>query len=198
MIKAILLDMGGVALNGKIEQVLEKLARHLGIDAKHFSQFYSKYKPELQSGKMKTVDFCNLVKNEFNIQEDIIPIWTKTYLEVMTLNNPLLDFIRELRGKYQVGVITNTIDLHAAINRKRDAFKHFDEVIVSCDAGLVKPNRGIFDLMLKKLSVKGEECVLIDDRENHVQVARKIGMHGLIFKTLPELKRDLEKVEVEV
>jgi len=198
MIKAIILDMGGVVLTSQLGTVLEEIAKKLSIDPKEFGHFYYRYKQELQSGKLKVSDFAKLVQKEFKPTKEIIPIWTDAYLRTMTLNLPLLNLIENLRNKYKIGCITNTTDLHAQLNKERKAFRYFDEVIISCDVGLVKPNKEIFELMLKKLNVKAKDCIFVDDHENHVQAAEKLGMNGIVFRNTSEFIQKLKVLGINL
>lgn len=198
MIKAIILDMGGVVLHGKIETVLDCIAEELHISKEEFSQLFRAHKKELQEGKMKISQLCELVKEKYGIEKDILPIWKKCYLAIMTFNTEVLELITKLRKNYKIAVITNTSDIHTKINRERDAFKYFDEAIASSEAGMVKPNKEIYEAMLGKLKVKPEECIFVDDRESQVEPAVALGMKGLVFTDIKKFIEDLKRLGVKI
>ena len=41
--------------------------------------------------------------------------------------------------------------------------EYFDEILVSGDIGINKPNKGIFEYVANKLDVKCEECLFVGD-----------------------------------
>lgn len=197
MIRAIIFDMGGVILTSEMSELLAKIAERLRIDKKQFADLYYQHKSAILTGKMKMSEFCELARKKFEVHEDILPIWRDTYMKIMKLNIPLLNLIQNLRKKYRIGVITNTVDLHAEINKERGVFKYFDEVAISSDEGMKKPDKEIFDLMTKKLNVKAKECIFVDDHESHVRAAEKMGMNGITFQNNQQLIRELEKAGVK-
>ncbi len=188
--------MGGVVLNGKIETVLNAIADKLNINNEEFSNLFRIHKNELQTGKMKIIELCELVKEKFNITEDIIPIWKDCYIQTMTFNNETIELINKLRKNYKIAVITNASDLHTEINKERNAFQYFDEVIASNEIGITKPDERIYRIMLDKLKVKSEECIFVDDREAQVLPATVLGMKGVLFSTVPKFIEDVTKLGV--
>ncbi len=58
----------------------------------------------------------------------------------------------------------------------------FDGVVFSGDVGLIKPMPEIYDLLLKRYSLRGEECLFIDDLPVNVAGALHEGMNGVVFR----------------
>lgn len=59
----------------------------------------------------------------------------------------------------------------------------FDEIIVSGDVGVEKPDREIFLMMCEKLGIKPCECVYVGDNPfNDIGGAKNAGMHTLHIK----------------
>jgi HAD superfamily hydrolase (TIGR01509 family) len=87
-------------------------------------------------------------------------------------------------------------DLYAKINRERDVFEPFDICILSCEVGLIKPQKEIFELAIRKLDLKPEECVLIDDREKYLSVPRDMGFRVIRYKGNKKLIEELKVIGV--
>lgn len=51
-----------------------------------------------------------------------------------------------------------------------------DDAVFSCDVGLAKPDRRIFLLAADRLGVDPEDCLFVDDREENLEAARRVGM----------------------
>jgi len=59
---------------------------------------------------------------------------------------------------------------------------HFDDLVISGEVGLRKPDPAIYRLAAERLSVAPSVCVLIDDLERNVEVARELGMIGIVHR----------------
>ena len=57
----------------------------------------------------------------------------------------------------------------------------FDGCVFSFREGVVKPDPEIYKRLLKRYDLKPEECAFIDDTEENVISARKLGMAGIVF-----------------
>ncbi|MBO4728464.1 MAG: HAD family phosphatase [Spirochaetaceae bacterium] len=56
-----------------------------------------------------------------------------------------------------------------------------DGMVVSGKVKLLKPDRAIYEALMKKYGLKSEECVFFDDRAENVEGARKCGINGIVF-----------------
>ncbi|MEV0446020.1 HAD-IA family hydrolase [Streptomyces spectabilis] len=56
----------------------------------------------------------------------------------------------------------------------------FDEVVLSTEHGVRKPDPAIFRLVLAKLGVPAERCLLVDDSEENLAAAHRVGITPLL------------------
>ena len=56
-----------------------------------------------------------------------------------------------------------------------------ENYVVSSSVRLVKPDPAVYRLLLSKYSLKPEECLFIDDREDNVNAAIRLGMSGIVY-----------------
>jgi putative hydrolase of the HAD superfamily len=57
-----------------------------------------------------------------------------------------------------------------------------------------KPELKIYRLTLKKLKVKPEECIFIDDKEKNLKPAKKLGIKTVLAKNPKQVIRDVCKI----
>ena len=57
-----------------------------------------------------------------------------------------------------------------------------ENIFVSYELGLLKPDVKIFQAVLQKLGVKPEEVFLVDDKPQNVAAAESIGIQGVLFQ----------------
>ena len=105
---------------------------------------------------------------------------------------PMIESIRE-RG-YKVYFLSNMSE--HVINSNPSAFDfvgHMDGGIFSCHVHKIKPDAAFYELLMEKYGLVPEECLFIDDHSDNIAAGRKLGMKGIIFKNLEQLKADLDK-----
>ncbi len=61
------------------------------------------------------------------------------------------------------------------MDERFDLYSHFDHKFVSYKLKMQKPSKRIFAYALRKLKVKPEEALFIDDKEANLRPARGIG-----------------------
>jgi len=108
------------------------------------------------------------------------------------IDHGILNFLRSLKPKYKVGLISNAWSgLRAYIVREKfdDVFDH---MTISAEVGVAKPSARIFEIALDQLQVKAKEAVFVDDVVENIEACEKLGMQGIQFKdpesTLKQLR----------
>ena len=71
------------------------------------------------------------------------------------------------------------------------AFGLFEQIMLSGEYGLIKPDARLYALALGHYGIAAEHLVFIDDRLENVEGARKAGMQGLVFTSADNLRADL-------
>ncbi len=70
-------------------------------------------------------------------------------------------------------------------------FRHFRDIVVSGDEGLLKPEPEIFQLCLERNGLSAERCVFIDDSAKNVAGAAALGIDAILFQSSEQLESDL-------
>ena len=105
--------------------------------------------------------------------------------------------IRKLKGKYRLGLLSNTNEWHFLRHiRKVPVFPLFDAVTLSFEVGALKPEREIYLDALRKLSLPPEACVFIDDIGKYAEGAAVLGIRGIRYTGPAELLRELSGLGV--
>lgn len=68
----------------------------------------------------------------------------------------------------------------------------FDDVVVSGEVGLVKPDAQIYHHLVDTFGVVPDTALFIDDRAENVEAAERLGFHGHHFHDPAALRRHLE------
>ncbi len=116
-----------------------------------------------------------------------------SYLKVDT---KLVDVIKQLKSAgYKIVLLSNAN--HTFFDRKIypifPEFKDiFDEIVISSQVGMVKPNADIFLYTLEKINILPEEALFIDDSQSNVTAAEQLGIHGYLYTNYDSFVNFLE------
>lgn len=201
MIKAIFFDLGDVLTNNSFKQVLVKIAENLNLKYEDIDKVNKEYKSRMMVGEMSVKDISQIFKDRFNLSfttKEIYDIWEKSYKAVRTINTELCDVAARLKKRYIVGMISNIYDLMAEIDRERGILDTFDPCILSCEVGLQKPGKEIFELALKMVNLKADECVFIDNKADHLIDPEKLGFHVILFENNKKTLKELNKFGIQI
>ena len=96
-----------------------------------------------------------------------------------------IPIIQDLKDKgYKVYYLSNwpawTHDLLQEAG-KFDFLKLMDGGVFSYDVGYMKPDEEIYKILINKYKINPEEAVFFDDREENIEAANKLGIHGVHF-----------------
>lgn len=142
---------------------------------------FSIYRPNYNlasTGNMKYDDFMRLFG--FTDSQKAKREYIEKYL---TFDPEFIDFANQYKSKnVRFALLSN--DISEWSEYIRDFYnigKYFDFCVVSGDVGIRKPERAIFELTLKKCNCDADDCFLIDDNINNLQIAEELGMNAILF-----------------
>jgi len=67
----------------------------------------------------------------------------------------------------------------------------FDDIVVSGEVGVIKPDARIFHILLGRRGIRPEQAVFIDDVEANAAAACALGIQGIHFRSPDQLRREL-------
>ena len=107
----------------------------------------------------------------------------------------LAAYLNGLRPHYRTAVLTNAgTDFRATFSRAFQLEKIVDEVIISAEEGIAKPDPDIFLLAASRLGVDPQEAVFFDDMPENVDGARQAGMQAFHHTDARQTMQALEKL----
>lgn len=106
-----------------------------------------------------------------------------------------VDIVRELQAAgIRLLALTNyPAEKFAAARADFEVLNAFEGIVVSGEEGIGKPDREIFERLLDRYEVDPSRAVYVDDRAEHVETARQLGLAGLVYTGAAELRDDLAR-----
>lgn len=108
-------------------------------------------------------------------------------------NQWLLDYIRgHLRPEYKLAILSNSTGgwLEGFLEPKD--IDLFDEIVLSAQEGVAKPDPEIYLRAAGRLGAKPAECIYVDNHDFRVDGAIKAGMHGILYEDFGQMKSELD------
>ena len=108
--------------------------------------------------------------------------------------------LAELKKRYPLYLLSNTNAMHFDHIRKTypHLFRHFRIAFPSHRVGHRKPDRQIYDAVLARIGLRPEDTIFIDDSPKFIEGAKKVGIHGILFRNILQLKKELKKYSIHV
>ena len=117
-----------------------------------------------------------------------VRMWTET-------DPVMLAWIAALQQRgLRTAVLSNMVPevLHALRTDARFSWlSGFTHLTWSCELHIAKPDPAIYLHTCDQLGVAPSEALFLDDKPENISAAAALGIHGLLFTDVPQLRRDL-------
>jgi HAD superfamily hydrolase (TIGR01509 family) len=196
-IKAVIFDFGGVLVRMVDDRPRVKLAEQLGVSVSRLDDlvFFSETAKRASKGEIKVSQHWKAVGEALGIQPKGMQDFLDQYWSADDVNWQLLGFIKSLHLRYKVGLLSNAWDnLRKTMHERWNMDVLFDDLVISAEVGLMKPDPRIFYLALERLGVQPEETVFVDDTQVNVETARQQGLIGIQFLDTQQTLTDLQSI----
>jgi 2-haloacid dehalogenase len=194
---AIVFDFGGVLLDWNPHYLYRKLFNN---DASAIERFlteigFEEWNLRLDEGRPFSEGVAEL-SAQFPQYADLIRAYDECWEEsIGGVIQPTLDIVHSLkRAGYALYGLSNWSA--ETFRRVRPTYKFFDlfeDIVLSGDVKLNKPDPRIYAVLLERAGRKAAECLFIDDSEENVIVASQLGFETVRFKSPEQLKKELDQ-----
>lgn len=198
--KAIIFDIGRVLIQLDVARAMSALAEGLPLSPTEVWTAIQKDPrfPDWQEGRISPRDWHLHLGKRLGASltfEHFAQVWS-----LALAPEPIQDdaFLEGLSRRYRLALLSNTDAIHVPyMESTYSFFRFFPARIYSNVLGASKPNPLIYREALKAVKAKADEAVYIDDIPEYAEAARKLGMHGIVFKEPKQLRTELRAAGVD-
>lgn len=187
MIKALILDCFGVIVTETLTPFRDRFFAEDDRSLQHLNDM------------TRAVDLGLLSKTEYH--KEISHMCGLPEQEIYNLleNGNALDVrvietIRKYKHHYKISMLSNISPQRIDDFLSPQDKELFDDLALSYELGVIKPDAAAYQLAAERLCVVPEECVFIDDQESNVTAAQGVGMQAIHYKNFAQFERELEKL----
>ena len=192
MIKNIIFDIGGIILEwgnkplkkllNKTDEEINKISRIIYGDGRFKSCIL---------GSFSQVEYMKQLINENpKYSDDINKILSEEYQEkALPVIKENLEKIIELKNKgYKIYFLSNITDVsYNYLNDKLKILNLVDGGVYSFKEHTQKPDKEIFDILIKRYNLNKEETIFFDDSEKNVIIGNEYGIKSYVFKSVKRI-----------
>jgi putative hydrolase of the HAD superfamily len=190
-VRCLMLDMGGVLTKEHRQDKLDELMSMIGANCTRdeFRNAYFGERSDYDRGTVDANEYWRRVTHSLGLEPpkaaDIDGLIRVDLESWFNMRSGMLDFLGGVRGR--VGRLVLLSNIHADGVRYiregegRSWASSFDELVLSCEHKLIKPEAAIYELALTKVGVSPDETLFIDDNQENVEAARRAGLESFRF-----------------
>lgn len=191
-IKVVMFDLGNVIICFDHMISAKRLAAYCDKKPEEIYNlfFASPLAERFDRGEISGEQFFAEIKNILNLNnisyEDFCDIWNQIFWQREGISE-VIDLICAKFEKFII--ISNVNKLHFEyIYENFPIVRKADEIILSYEVGVLKPDPLIYEIAIEKSGVKPEEIFYTDDREELVTAAHCLGINAVVFRDPNQLK----------
>ncbi len=204
-IKALMFDLGGVIVDLDFSNFYNRIITQSPLNKPQTPIILEFFRQSdiYHQGLMRDEEFyqlaCDLLQVCELAQNDFFDAFNSI---ISGINHKSIELVKKLKNanQYKLIALSNVNSSHweYLLSKKWDFLECFDEIILSHEVHMTKPDEEIFQYAIQKAGCKPEEIVFIDDGLNNIRSARELGILGIKFTNNEELINELKKLSVEI
>jgi len=198
MIEAVLWDLGGVILRTEDRRPRAAWEGRLGLQEGELDRlvFGGEMGRRAALGQARVEQVWQWVGERLGLAPDELERLRHDFWRGDRLDGELIEFIRGLRRDHRSALLSNAWPgMRQMIEGEWAIGDCFDQLFISAELGLAKPDPRIFRLALQRLGIPADQAIFVDDFSENVEAAAALGLHAVRFvtpgQTMQELRQQL-------
>jgi 2-haloacid dehalogenase len=194
-ISAVVFDLGGVLIDWDPRY----LYRQLFADREEMEDFLTRIcTPDWHRAHDLGEDItesCERLARQHPGHRDMIMAWAQCGDEMAVgQRDETVELLRQLRAAgTPCYALSNMEPQMFTVRKARFPFMNwFDGYVISGIEGVAKPDRRIFEILLRRHELRPVSTVFIDDSPPNIAAARELGMHAVQYTSAQRLRQDLD------
>ena len=194
MIQTVIFDLGGVLVRTENQEPRRTLAEKHGLTYQDLSDLvYGCESAELATwGAITAEEHKETVLRELGLPPGTFPEFGDEFWGGDSLDKVLVEFIRSLQGEYRTVLLSNAWDdLRPLLINLWKIDGIFDDIFISGEIKLAKPDPKIFQHVIAVLESDPSTLIFVDDFIENIEAAREAGINAIHFRSREQALNEL-------
>ena len=193
---AVIFDFGEVLVRMEDLSGQRKWEKRLGLREGELADavFRSEVTYRSMIGEATEADVWNHVGASYGLNDQERDELRRDFWSGDQLDAELVGFLRSLRPRYKSAILSN------AWPGSREIFTQtfglgdvVDEMIISAEERVAKPDARIYQITLSRLGVQPEDAIFVDDLAENVRGAQAVGMPSIRFESTEQTIAEVQE-----
>lgn len=194
--KAIIFDFGGVLIGWNPRKLYARFFPGNPQAMEHFLEEVDFMKWNAQQDKGRTfAEGVEIHSKKFPQYAHLIDAYSKHWQETITgAIEGTVELMKTLKenGHPMYGLSNWSAETFPTIRREYEFLNLLDDIVISGEINMIKPEPEIFEFLLQKIGKSADECLFVDDSEANIITAQRIGFDTVHFNSPEQLKAELQ------
>lgn len=183
--RVVVFDYGEVISRSQSEADRDALVAIAGVPAEDFWRAYQADRDRLDGGELGTADYwagigaaCGQRWDDARLQA----LWCADIRSWVSADPGVVALLAELHdGRTRLALLSNAAADYGGLFRFSPVSRYFEQVFVSGELGLLKPDPAIYRHVADALGIPTTAMVFVDNRPANVRGAQSLGVTGHVF-----------------
>lgn len=194
-VDVLVFDLFGVVISFDNDVVYSRLARHCADPADAFGRLNGLMASrDIITGETTLAEVHQRLVDTHGLKlsyPEFEAAWLAPYSEAMP---GMAELLEKLSEHYRLVLLSNIDQAYWEVVRgMHPELEHFESLLVSCDLGMAKPDREIFQHVCQLTGREPSQCLFVDDTALNVGAARRLGFRCHQFRGVSELYAELKR-----
>ena len=188
-------DWSGVVANDSGDDFIEYSLREIGATNTQIPEIIKNEFSQFMLGQISENEYWDKLKNNYGLNVDDSRIGYFNNWQGIKPNIRIIELVHKLKSNgFKIGLISNIISPVRDIIKQFGYYDVFDEAILSCEVGLLKPQKDIYELALHRMDAVAQESIFIDDKPLNLDTANTMGFVTLLAKNPEQIISEVNKL----
>lgn len=186
MIQTVIFDLGGVLVRTENQDPRRILAERFGLSYQDLNDLvYGSESAKLATwGAITAEEHKETVLWELGLPPGTFDEFGEEFWGGDSLDRALVEFIGSLQGEYRTVLLSNAWDdLRPLLINHWEIDGIFDDIFISGEIKLAKPDPKIFQHVIAVLDADPSTLVFVDDFIENIEAAREAGINAIHFRS---------------
>lgn len=196
-IEAVIWDLGGVILRTEDRSRRVAWEQRLGLREGELDRlvFAEQIGYQAALGQAGPDEVWHWVGERLGLSPEDLRALRHEFWQGDQIDAALVAFIRQVRSRHRTALLSNAWPgMRQMLEGEWAIADAFDELFISAELGLAKPDPAVYQVALERLGIQPEQAVFVDDFLENVQTASQLGIHAVHFQSAEQAMRAVDQL----